>query len=341
MIRTEDEYQEALRRLEQNKAVIAQQQNDLKTVERLTPEEIDREMEPLLCFHAGLQEEVELYEKMKRGDVDPISDLTHIGKFLIGTRIALDISQSLLAQRLGLSEDIISHDEKNEYHGVTVEKAQRILDVLGVHISLRIIKRQTCSFSPGSRKLLFKRLSNQKVIGRRAWTRDELYKSALKNALDIGLNSEAVECLYDDFVKEMDEDKKSGSKTDWKRVDAKSKISAAIHETARDFYASGLIDAKTMCEFDKSCLETVCWRVETVRIIGDNAISVRFEDGLEGIVRFQSGFFRGVFSHLADPAEFRKVSVIDGAVTWPGELDLAPDAMYEQIRQHGEWLVND
>lgn len=84
------------------------------------------------------------------------------------------------------------------------------------------------------------------------------------------------------------------------------------------------------------------WRVTQVSVVGDHAIRVRFVDGLEGVVRFLPGFFRGVFSHLLDPAEFRQASVVSGAVTWPGELDLAPDAMHEQIRQHGgEWVVED
>ena len=28
-----------------------------------------------------------------------------------------------------------------------------------------------------------------------------------------------------------------------------------------------------------------------------------------------------------------------GAVTWPGELDLAPDAMYDEIKARGEWVL--
>jgi hypothetical protein len=27
-----------------------------------------------------------------------------------------------------------------------------------------------------------------------------------------------------------------------------------------------------------------------------------------------------------------------GMVTWPGEIDLAPDAMYREIKQHGKRL---
>lgn len=40
----------------------------------------------------------------------------------------------------------------------------------------------------------------------------------------------------------------------------------------------------------------------------------------------------GVFEQLRDEKRFAEVYVRDGAVTWPGELDLAPDAMYDRIR---------
>jgi len=84
------------------------------------------------------------------------------------------------------------------------------------------------------------------------------------------------------------------------------------------------------------------WRVNEVRVIDDYAVWVRFVDALEGVVRFLPGFFRGVFSHLIDPAQFRQVTVVGGAVTWPGELDLAPDAMHEEIKRHGgEWVVEN
>ena len=84
---------------------------------------------------------------------------------------------------------------------------------------------------------------------------------------------------------------------------------------------------------------TASWRVSEVQVVGDHAVRVRFRDGLEGTVRFESGFFRGVFKHLAEPSEFRRVTVANGAVTWPGELDLAPDAMHREIKARGEWIV--
>jgi len=83
------------------------------------------------------------------------------------------------------------------------------------------------------------------------------------------------------------------------------------------------------------------WRVTEVAVIEEHAVCVRFVDGLVGIVRFLPGFFRGVFAHLSDPEKFQQVTVVGGAVTWPGELDLAPDAMHEEIKQRGgEWVVD-
>jgi len=35
---------------------------------------------------------------------------------------------------LGVSEAQVSKDERNEYHGITVEKAQRILEALGIKL---------------------------------------------------------------------------------------------------------------------------------------------------------------------------------------------------------------
>ena len=83
------------------------------------------------------------------------------------------------------------------------------------------------------------------------------------------------------------------------------------------------------------------WRVVAVSALPDFRLRVRFVDGTEGEVDM-AGLLRrqqvGVFAPLRDPAVFAQVSVELGAVTWPGELDLAPDAMYDAIRQTGKWV---
>lgn len=41
----------------------------------------------------------------------------------------------------------------------------------------------------------------------------------------------------------------------------------------------------------------------------------------------------GVFERPKDPEFFAQARVVQGAVTWPGELDLAPDAMYDALKK--------
>ena len=129
MIRTEGEYRATLARIEQGKEVAAKQRAELK-LRGLTPEEIERAMAPLLAFQMQYVEEVAWYERVRSGDLAPIHDLNQIGRVLIGLRIASGMTQKEFAERLGVSEAVVSRDERNEYHGISVERAQRILTAL-------------------------------------------------------------------------------------------------------------------------------------------------------------------------------------------------------------------
>ena len=42
---------------------------------------------------------------------------------------------------------------------------------------------------------------------------------------------------------------------------------------------------------------------------------------------------------LADPDIFAQAHIEHGAVTCPEELDLAPDAMHDEIKKHGTWIL--
>jgi hypothetical protein len=84
------------------------------------------------------------------------------------------------------------------------------------------------------------------------------------------------------------------------------------------------------------------WRVTEVEPLDGYRLRVRFVDGTTGIVelsRMLHSARAGVFAPLLDSTLFTKVFVQDGAVTWPGELDLAPDAMYYEIKKSGVWLL--
>ena len=69
------------------------------------------------------------------------------------------------------------------------------------------------------------------------------------------------------------------------------------------------------------------------------SLLVRSADGVSGRVRFEPDYFTGVFAPLRDPPRFEQVFVGHGAVAWPGDLDLAHDAMYREIRNNGEWTL--
>lgn len=69
------------------------------------------------------------------------------------------------------------------------------------------------------------------------------------------------------------------------------------------------------------------------------ALLVRFADGTAGQVRFEASHLTGVFEALKDPTVFAQARIEAGAVTWPGDLDLAPDAMYREIKSRGEWVL--
>jgi len=138
MIRNEKEYKEAVRRLKQNKEVIQKQKKSLKSV-NLNSEEINRALEPMLSFHQQLAEEVEWYERVKRKDLDTISSLDEVGRLLIALRIASGLTQKDLAKCLDVTEAQISRDERNEYHGISLERAQKIIRIFGAHVEAKIV----------------------------------------------------------------------------------------------------------------------------------------------------------------------------------------------------------
>ena len=84
------------------------------------------------------------------------------------------------------------------------------------------------------------------------------------------------------------------------------------------------------------------WRVLEATALPGHRLQVRFVDGLCGEVDMNAlvnSAAAGVFAQLADPAQFANVFVSHGAVTWPGEIDLAPDAMHAAIKKSGTWVL--
>ena len=137
MIRSEKEYREAVERLRQDGEIIALQKEKLEGL-GLSQEEVRRALEPMLSFRAQLEEEVEWYERVRRRDFGIIRDLSAVGTLLIALRIANGLSQRELAEKLGVSEAQVSRDERNEYHGIRVARAQRVLDAMNETLTSRV-----------------------------------------------------------------------------------------------------------------------------------------------------------------------------------------------------------
>jgi hypothetical protein len=83
------------------------------------------------------------------------------------------------------------------------------------------------------------------------------------------------------------------------------------------------------------------WDIVEVKTSAHLTLVVRFRDNTTGSVQFTDHYLTGVFAPLRNPEFFNRVSVNNGAVTWPGDLDLAPDAMYHEIKKHGKCLFKD
>lgn len=84
------------------------------------------------------------------------------------------------------------------------------------------------------------------------------------------------------------------------------------------------------------------WRVTSVNVLPELRLQVEFADGVCGTVDLSAMVQSpraGVFAALTDPALFAQVHLECGTVVWPGDLDLAPDAMYTAIRESGEWRL--
>lgn len=137
MIRNETEYQQAVARVDAEKQRFTEHIEAWKK-QGFTADQIAKLKEPLESFHMQLVEEVQSYERLKRGQFSEFENLHGLGQILIGLRIARSMTQRELARRLNVDETMVSRDERNEYHGITVDRAKRVLDALGVRLVTRV-----------------------------------------------------------------------------------------------------------------------------------------------------------------------------------------------------------
>ena len=82
--------------------------------------------------------------------------------------------------------------------------------------------------------------------------------------------------------------------------------------------------------------------VREVKALPDYCLEVAFMDKTSGKVFMKDLIFSreaGVFAALKNQHLFNQVFIEYGVTTWPGEIDLAPDAMHAEIKKNGHWIL--
>ena len=73
-------------------------------------------------------------------------------------------------------------------------------------------------------------------------------------------------------------------------------------------------------------------KVTSAKPLSGYRVDVEFDDGEQGVVDFSDYAGIGVFEAWLKQGFFERVSISeDGALVWPGGLDLCPDAVYMRL----------
>ena len=87
-----------------------------------------------------LEEEVREYDRLKSGKftLPSLERLDQIAPFVVKLRIAKGVSQTELARRLGVSKQVISRTEEEDYQGASLARLQEILSAMGVRTKITL-----------------------------------------------------------------------------------------------------------------------------------------------------------------------------------------------------------
>ena len=115
-----------------------------RALEAATTGKIGKRAEAIRKSYEGmiqqLEQELREYDQLRSGEYElpNIAGLVQIAPFLVKLRIARGLSQTELARRLGVSKQVISRSEEEEYQTASVIRLQQILDALGVKAEVRL-----------------------------------------------------------------------------------------------------------------------------------------------------------------------------------------------------------
>lgn len=131
VIRSDTELEEIRTKLDEQEARVVAYRLELEK-DGLPSADIERALEPVRAFATQLRETIDEYERVREGGLPSISSLEDLGPALVAARIAAGVTQRELAVRLGVHESQVSRDERNDYSGVSLERAAKLLNVIGV-----------------------------------------------------------------------------------------------------------------------------------------------------------------------------------------------------------------
>ena len=72
--------------------------------------------------------------------------------------------------------------------------------------------------------------------------------------------------------------------------------------------------------------------VTSVEVRENYHLELQFNTGETRLFAARPYLDRGVFQRLKDPALFQQAYVAFGTVCWPGNLDIAPETLYDRSR---------
>lgn len=87
---------------------------------------------------------------------------------------------------------------------------------------------------------------------------------------------------------------------------------------------------------------TVPWDLVNIKPLSNYKVEVEFVDGVKGIVDYSlliNGDNAGVFEALKNVEIFNQVHIVDGVATWPGNIDVCPDTMHDEVENKKVWVV--
>lgn len=80
-------------------------------------------------------------------------------------------------------------------------------------------------------------------------------------------------------------------------------------------------------------------RVVSVLALPDHHLELAFSNGETRIFDLRPHLTLGVFKRLTDPLAFQRVVAVNGTVSWPGDIDICPDTLYESSCSAHEGLA--